>query len=692
MADFNRKPDDTNDPSYLGFSQGTDKAALQPLASVPELNTKYVQPDYKANTSLGKLFEGVGNIADAGIKLTDNIVKKNLNEDLSKAINNVRDSFGVAQAAGDPNLAQAAGAAGSELMPQGTNAPASLQRLGTKIDGLYQAYQEGRLSNSAYYAKQEAAIREVKARYPGYADQADEIVKSKLGVTPANALRAALQDDVAKLAAKVSGQNDKFTNWERQNAATIAEQYGGYENYQRLKAEGKISPMQTEAAVANYDAKRLSSDTQLKNLALMNASDAYKSRAVQENSQVGMTQVVSASVNTMTTSLGITNFTQAIQDITTGKRQLPSPEEKQTLTAHFALLEQGVNNRLDAYLDTPIFDHGEQTTRRALINDPGRVKQMKEAAMQPILNMKRTIFGNEEPNLMRLEADKAKAIQDATNSSILSQFPAIAAIGTIREKAGDDLIGTLYRSSPQFQDSTMTGLNKLNWGRITQGGSSLRQTLEDARKEGVNNPELNKAMIEGTKVFIQHPESLRDKTVQKQAINHLFGPDNMTLTEQVLSKSGRQAATAFFNDVTDEATIKSVSKLDNATKGQVTQWAESAFGNIYKTEIDNANQSSERYRLNSNLKLDYDPGTNRFTYSSTNKLPFGGTLPRQVERQANAGLEGLNTSIQSMKRVWGMSGQVDMTKKLFEYLPTVGVSPGTPIYKLLQESQPKEPE
>lgn len=692
MVDFAKAPQNTNDPSYLGYSQGTDKAGLQPLAAVPDLNTKYVQPDYRANTSLGKLFENVGNIADSAVKFTDKVITKNLNEDLTKSINDVRDSFGVGEAARNPGVGEAAGQAGDgSLMPQATNQPASLQRLGTKIDGLYQAYQDGKLSNSAYYAKMEATVREVKARYPGYSDQADEIVKSKLGVTPANALRAALQDDVAKLSAKVNGQTDKFQNWERQNADAIALNYGGYENYQRLKAEGKISPAQTEAAVGNLNAKQLASKIEMQNISLTNTQDAYTRGKVEQNATMGLERTVAATVSGIQTQLGITNFTQTIQDITTGKRPLPSPEEKQTLSSHFALLQQAVNNRMDAFLDEKVFDNGQQVTRRALINDPGKIKQMKDAAMQPIEGMKRTLFGNEDPNIFRLDADKAKAIQESTNSSVLSQFPALATINTIKEKAGDDLIGRLYTSSSQFQDATMSGLQKLNWGRITQGGSSIRQTLEDFKKEGVNNGDLNRDAIQATKVFIQNPDGLKDKNVQKQAIEHMFGQDNYTLAESILAKSGRAAATGFFNTVLDEATVKAVGKLDNAQKAKLQGWAESAWGNIYKTEVDNANQATANYKTAGNLKLVYDPQQNRFSYQGNGILGMGG-YQGQIQRQANAGIEGLNSAIQSMKRVWSLSGTVDMNKKLFEYLPTVGVAPGTPIYKVLQDNQPAEPE
>src|ERR1700748_3360952 len=86
--------------SYISnFSQGTEKASLQPLAEVPNLSEKYVQPDYKANTSIGKGIEGAAEVEKSGLSLVDNVIKTNIDDTLTKGIDKIRDSFGVAQAA-----------------------------------------------------------------------------------------------------------------------------------------------------------------------------------------------------------------------------------------------------------------------------------------------------------------------------------------------------------------------------------------------------------------------------------------------------------------------------------------------------------------------------------------------------------------------------------------------------------------
>jgi len=185
---------------------------------VPELSTKYVSPDYKADTSSGQALKGLGDLGELGIKLTDAVITQKATDTLTKGINEIRDSFGVAQAADQGSgLAKAVGQAGADgvsLTNPTTNQPMALNRLGTRVSGLTEAYNQGELSNSAYYAKLEAFVRETKAQFPGYSDQIDSIVSTKVGTTPANALRSALQQDVENLQKKVQSQNDKWTTYE----------------------------------------------------------------------------------------------------------------------------------------------------------------------------------------------------------------------------------------------------------------------------------------------------------------------------------------------------------------------------------------------------------------------------------------------------------------------------------------------
>src|SRR5690242_6439878 len=112
MAEINVGVNKTNDPSYLGSSQGTDRASLQPLASVPELSTRVTTPDYAVNRSAGNAIKGAGELTEAALKLTDAVIQRKVDDTLTEGINRIRDSFGVGAAATGNGVGEAVGKAG----------------------------------------------------------------------------------------------------------------------------------------------------------------------------------------------------------------------------------------------------------------------------------------------------------------------------------------------------------------------------------------------------------------------------------------------------------------------------------------------------------------------------------------------------------------------------------------------------
>lgn len=690
--DILKPVDKANDPSYLGYSRGTDNAALRPLAQVPELNTKYVQPDYKTDLTYGRLLEGLGTLSTDAVKFTDDVIKNNLNKDLTKSINTVRDSFGVAAAAENADLARSVGQAGAEgtptninpaagggpLMPQDPNLPLPLQRLGSRLEGLKEQYAQGNLSDSAYYAKQDAEVSKIKARYPGYEDQADKIIESKLGVNPANALRKSLQNDVEKLSNKIQAQNDKTQAWVRSNAGTISQIYGGYENFQQGLSNGTIKLPEVEAKVANFNGKIEADKAMTANIALQEADRNLTSKKASEVSTVGMTRIVDNTQLAVMQMFKTQDLNEIADAIRSGKRPLPTPDEKVALQSQWSLLNQKVDVALDQYLDQPVFDaHHNTVTRRSLIGDDAKVASMKAAAMGGLTGLGKTIFGNEAPSLMQYDANLAKARSDQATNALP---PELTLAKAVRDKVGDDMAYDLYSSNKEgYRDKVISGIKELTMGKIAQGGYSIRQTFDDMRRNGQNDGLTNREQIEVTKRFIQKPELLKDKSVQGNAVEHLFGPDNLSLTEQVLANGGRPAATQFFTGVTDEKTVKAISKMDERHKAMVTTWAESAWPTIYNTEVDNVNQSVANNTASNSLKLDYDEKTGKFSF----KGQFLSSA--SIANRANSQIDGFNAAIQSMKRVWEMNGETNITDKLYQWLPQAGVEPGTPVYNLIKK-------
>ena len=71
-----------------------------------------------------------------------------------------------------------------------------------ELERIHAARGAGRLSDTYYYTALERMVKVVRARYPGFREDVDEIVKQVTGITPANALRQAIENDLAAAAKK----------------------------------------------------------------------------------------------------------------------------------------------------------------------------------------------------------------------------------------------------------------------------------------------------------------------------------------------------------------------------------------------------------------------------------------------------------------------------------------------------------
>ena len=145
----------TNDPSYLQYSR-----------------------ERQGNKALGVLFEGLGEAATGAAVTVDNAVQNRVKADVYAGVDAIRNSQGVQPAVDAVN-------AGNAPPPAVSSGVSEIKRLAA-------AQAAGKLSDSYYYARLESYVRELRTKYPGYREIIDQQVASVTGVTPANALRAAV--------------------------------------------------------------------------------------------------------------------------------------------------------------------------------------------------------------------------------------------------------------------------------------------------------------------------------------------------------------------------------------------------------------------------------------------------------------------------------------------------------------------
>lgn len=690
--DFNPEVPDVGLPSPGSFDKGTSQAQLQPLAQVPNLNARYFRPDYKANTATGQAISDVGSLFSEAGKLTDAVIQQNVDDTLHQGINNIRDSFGVAAAADKSgDVASAIGQAGAEgvslVDDSGNPAPLAVNRMGNRIEGLTEAYRQGNLSNSAYWAKMEAFVRQTKQQYPGYGDIIDQKVSGIVGTTPANALRSSLLQDVSELQKKVQAGADKWTTYENSNSAYI---HTLWPNYESLKAQGTApSPAQVQQSVGNLKAQEWQNSATSAALAARAAAgkaagDDAEAHALDIAQQEGQKIVIGA-----TNSLGIHNMAdmqKLLTQVQTGQRAPLSPDEKTQITGLFAQMEQQYNINVDNALSKPLAQ-GSPQSLKTLIRNGNTINDIKSQGRAQLDTLKDALI-NDKTGVLASVGNENKARQDAAENSLVKSAPYINALNTYRQKIGDQGLMFLAMKDPIILNSELQALREASMGFSASGKGSMVQTLSEWKNANpaYNDPNLVRKTLSDQVNRIANPERFADgEEGQRNSVKYLYGPNNRTLIDLFDGKN----QSLVFQQVFSPAVTKAISKMDPESKKTYIQAAYDGFGSTYEQEVHVANVQASNIASNQNMKLSYDPSTNHFQYNYTGLLPQsirGASVG--LQNHANARLQGLNNAIDSMKHIFKMEGR-DPTEALYTLLPVAGVDPGTPVYKALQDEMQK---
>lgn len=238
MAQFYQDPNPTSDPDYSRVSKEPDRI--------------------QADTSLGGLFSGIGDVAGKALPAAENLFKERIKDDAHKLIDPIMDQHGAAlsgtavqQIAGTGAKGRvralqmkggagadevAGGAAGDDLTtpalaftpqnptpditaggifpdPSAKPLPEQAEAAITELERMKKAYNAGSLSDSYWLSQVLSVTRQLRNQYPGFRDEVDTAISGITGVQPANAIRSSLMRDIqynqaAQLAA--ASEEQKF--------------------------------------------------------------------------------------------------------------------------------------------------------------------------------------------------------------------------------------------------------------------------------------------------------------------------------------------------------------------------------------------------------------------------------------------------------------------------------------------------
>lgn len=178
MANFGIKPDFGNDPDYSRNSR-LDSSAFENSGAMLDAHN---QKDR---------FRDLFNLFDTTAKAVTSTVDETLQSMMQPQVDKARTQNTAA------NLNDLYGK--PETLDQAVAGHPNGDALSRSIGRLATAKEQGKFpSDMQYYAQLETIVRAAKARFPGYEGHVDKMMQELAGVTPANALRASVENELEK--------------------------------------------------------------------------------------------------------------------------------------------------------------------------------------------------------------------------------------------------------------------------------------------------------------------------------------------------------------------------------------------------------------------------------------------------------------------------------------------------------------
>lgn len=526
-------------------------AAFNPETGIndqPNDMLRYAGNASPGNKAFETLFSGLGDAVTQAAGSTDTIVQGQIKDQVQANLDQTNKLFGYDQESVPDTVGQR------------TNTPPELNGSAAQLSKLAAAKAQGKLTDSHYWALLQSNVKDLKAKYPGYSDQIDNIVSSVTGGTPANQLRASIAAYNARLAGAEEDQVKQVDNYlvsNAQDTARIApDYYPGNPKYAspdaRAQLYTQVSRLRARDAVYDSANKAAAFDKTQSETAQQGYKSTYGQMANSEV-QTGLNSVVQAA--------GIggpgSNFFEQI-----GKLQNnPSPQAVQQI--------QGALNTAKANIQSRLLQLRSGGVGMKL--SPQDQESAEKAAMAPLEQLQNLITSGDYGLASRFANDN-KWIQDHDLNVVLNNNPEARKLGVMSKI--NPALGTQYALThgDDFMNSLQT-----NWFMPIQAGVSTPDELNSQLKAAGDKVTPNmrsKAVTTGVKSLVgslANPET-PDSLIKTQ-VSNLFRPDGSGGLQQVWADTTPDSKGALFTTLTTPSVVDRITKADPNAAKVFAQWA-----------------------------------------------------------------------------------------------------------------------
>lgn len=650
MADFTTPSQDVTPPDYTNVSQG---------------------PRAAPNDALGNLFQNVAQIADAGIKEADRYQREKITDEIIAGVDAVQAEFGVPDAT-DGQLDAEAG--GVPLPPQ-------LARAGEQLDYLQNAYEKGGIKQSHYWARLNVMVRQLRAKYPGYRQDIDNMVAGVVGAKPANALQQSLFSEWNEAANAANASGKDFAQYvERADFLGLLPA----DYYERQAAGNPYTETETKVYVSRQNREKALDEqrrAELSEAAAQNALNKTEATAALQERSAAFTNQIFYNA---TTRVGASwqKFDAIFTDINNGIESGVNPEQ------YAGTLEQmkaGVNSLIaeaqieieKIYRDP--FDPNDPSKSFASYVSASEWKDIKEAALAPFFLLQETLAGSSNPTAMV----KALAAWNETQMNIataqqMQAIPYTANLAALNKAVGPDITKYIIERRDQSGSSVLEAYSTHFAAAMSQGTADVEQALDAG--ESTNQPPkyFDNLMNQWQKIARAIDTGDLPLEIIQNNVRAMFGNEGSA----TMAKMDEQSRLLWYSKVSSPevtAYMAALRKIDPDSWNMYANWTKGAFVSLFDTVMNDLNGANELLARGGHMAaasgaIKWDPDTSTFQADITWNRDFLGineALNNVMPGGIGATVRYLNQAIQGIKPIIEEDGS-DIESSLGTLLMTMG--------------------
>lgn len=525
---------------------------------------------------------------DTAMKGADNLIKQDINDTTTQAMDQIYSEFGVDSALG------------IEGKPAGSDTPpGEIKTAEDNLSRLSQARARGTISENSYWSRVESVSRQLRARYPGHRDYIDQRISSVSGGKPANEIvRNIMQEGARAAAASSAGlkQRDQLAeqlakegilppDWEKMdhhqliNASIIPLKQKAQLNFEksaielaksRNEATGELTATAARTMVSNYVTDAHGS--------LINGMPEYQSF---------VSSMTDAAKKSGTGTLDDTSVTKLRTDFNVFR------------TKFLSTVEDSLNNEFGGTL----------------------TEKQREDAISPAvrwLNNYETALVNKDYGYLVELSHRREAMKSSDEIRLLSNFPTLRANATINNTLGEIASNTYLEYSTQLVSPKDKALFSEQLTRLwTDPNYSVNDALHDNKAKGMGK-EANTATIMAMLDNLQNPNIKPEATLQ--IAKSLYGERNASMLSNITDPSQRLSV---YSRMVNPTIFSRIKQLKDQGYTQIYDnyigWAEFNFSNIsrnvvsdFTRKMDASGSTKDRVRFN--------PSTGTFSVDTTGDM------------------------------------------------------------------------